>query len=210
MLTCDSERVQRRKASRLAPRLHIELCADAPNEFRPASFRGQHPGQKKQIAGLHRFRVGAKRLRRRRELDAKFFQPLLGAGRPRVFASYHLPACAPPSTCNISPVVKAASIKNKTASTTSLTSPILPTGCNSLRNSWVSCLCIGVLMVPNATVFTRMPSLAYSIASARVTYPSPKLGQSTELHPFNNVTDLCASCWFQSRSSFWRGTTLLD
>ncbi len=120
--------------------------APTPDEFRPASFRGQHPSQKKQIAGLHRFRVGAKRLRRRRELDAKFFQPLLGAGRPRAFASYHLPACAPPSTCNISPVVKVASIKNKTASTTSLTSPILPTGCNPLRNSWVSGLCIGVLM----------------------------------------------------------------
>src|SRR5262250_2720795 len=111
--------------------------------------------------------------RRRRQLDAKFFQPLLGAGRPRAFAGYHLPACAPPSTCNISPVVKVASIKNKTASTTSLTSPILPTGCNPLRNSWVSGLCIGVLMVPNATVFTRMPSLAYSIASARVTASRP-------------------------------------
>src|SRR5215468_4754819 len=172
MLPRDSERVQRPKVSRLAPRLHIELCADAPNEFRPASFRGQHPGQKKQSAGLHRFRVGAKRLRRR-QLDAKFFQLLLDAGRPRAFAGYHLPACAPPSTCNISPVVKVASIKNKTASTTSLTSPILPTGCNPLRNSWVSGLCIGVLMVPNATVFTRMPSLAYSIASARVTASRP-------------------------------------
>src|SRR5258708_5840961 len=115
MLPRDSERVQCRKASCLAPRFHTELCADAPNEFRPASFRGQHPSQKKQIAGLPRFRVSAKRLRRRRELDAKFFQPLLGAGRPRAFGSYHLP-CAQPSTCNISPVVQVASIKNKTAS----------------------------------------------------------------------------------------------
>ena len=57
-------------------------------------------------------RVGA-------ELDAKFFQPLLGAGRPRAFAGYHLPACAPPSTCNTSPVVNVASVRNKTASTTS-------------------------------------------------------------------------------------------
>src|SRR5258707_14006864 len=173
MLPRDSERVQRRKASRLAPLLHIELCAEAPNEFRFASFRGQHPSQKKQIAGLHRFRVGAKRLRRRRELDAKFFQPLLGAGRPRAFASYHLPACAPPSTCNILPVVKRASIKYKTASTTSLTSPILPTGCSPLRNTCVSGLSIGALMVPNATVVTRMPSLAYSIAIAHVTASTP-------------------------------------
>src|SRR5258708_32619996 len=105
--------------------------------FAPRPSVGSIPVRKSGLP-VHRFRVGAKRLRRRRELDAKFFQPLLGAGRPRAFASYHLPACAPPSTCNISPVVKVASIKNKTASATSLTSPILPTGCNPLRNSWVS------------------------------------------------------------------------
>src|SRR5262249_15129789 len=173
VLPRDSERVQRRKASRLAPRLLIELCTDAPDEFRRAIFRGKHPGQKKQITGLDCFGVGAKRLRRRRQLDAKFFQPLLGAGRPRALVRYHLPACAPPSTCNISPVVNVASVRNKIASTTSLTSPILPIGCNPFRNSWVSGLCIGVLMVPSATVFTRMPSLAYSIASARVTASNP-------------------------------------
>ena len=104
MLSRDSERVERREVSRLAPRFHIELGADAPNEFRLAAFRGKHPGQKKQIAGLHRFHIGAERLRRRRELDAKFLQPLLGAGRLIVFASYHLPMCAPPSTCSTSPV----------------------------------------------------------------------------------------------------------
>src|SRR5262249_34022617 len=63
-------------------------------------FRGKHPGQKQQIARLHRFHVSAERLWRRRELDAKFFQPLLGAGGPRAFVSYHLPTCAPPSTCS--------------------------------------------------------------------------------------------------------------
>src|SRR6266487_4294456 len=175
MFSCDSENVERREMSGLAPRFHIELRADAPNEFRPAAFRGKHPAQKKQIARLHRFHIGAERLRRRRELDAQFFQPLLGAGRPRAFAGYHLPACAPPSTCNISPVVNVASVRNNTASTISLTSPILPTGCNPLRNSWVSGLCIGVLMTPAATVFTRMPSFAYSMASARVTAFKPPL-----------------------------------
>jgi hypothetical protein len=90
MLPRDSEDVERREVSRLAPRFHIELRADAPNEFRPVAFRGKHPAQKKQIARLHRFHVGAERLRGRRELDAKFFQPLLGAGRPRAFAGYHL------------------------------------------------------------------------------------------------------------------------
>ncbi len=55
--------------------------------------------------------------------------------RPRAFFGYHLPACAPPSTCKISPVVNVASVKNKTASTTSWISPILPTACKPLRNS---------------------------------------------------------------------------
>ena len=85
MLPRDRQGVERREVSRLAPRFHIELRADAPNEFRHATFRGKHPGQKKQIARLHRFRIGAERLRRCRELDAKFFQPLLGAGRARAF-----------------------------------------------------------------------------------------------------------------------------
>ena len=84
MLPRDSEDVERREVSRLAPRFHIEFRADAPNEFRAVAFRGKHPAQKKQIARLHRFHIGAERLRRRRELDAKFFQPLLGAGRPRI------------------------------------------------------------------------------------------------------------------------------
>src|SRR5258707_13944835 len=105
MLPRDSEDVERREVSRLAPRFNIDLRADAPNEFRPVAFRGKHPAQKKQIAGLHRFHVDAEWLRRRRELDAKFFQPLLGAGRPRAFAGYHLPTCAPPSTCSTSPVI---------------------------------------------------------------------------------------------------------
>src|SRR5918996_2831796 len=75
---------------RLGPRFYIQLRADAPNEFSPVGFRGKHPAQEKQIARLHRFHIGAKRLGRRRELDAKFFQPLLGTGWPRAFAGYHL------------------------------------------------------------------------------------------------------------------------
>src|SRR6202521_6115701 len=89
MLPHDSEDVERREASRLAPRFYIELRADAPNEFRPVSFRRKHPAQEKQIARLHRFHIGAERLRRRRELDAELFQTLLGAGRPMAFAGYH-------------------------------------------------------------------------------------------------------------------------
>ena len=104
MLPRDSEGVERREVSRLAPRFHIELRADASNEFRLAAFRGKHTGKKKKIAGLHRFYISAERLRWGREFDAQFFQPLLGAGRLIVFASYHFPLCAPPSTCSTSPV----------------------------------------------------------------------------------------------------------
>src|SRR5256714_5213408 len=80
MLPRDGEDVERSEVSRLAARFHIELRAHAPNKFRAAAGRGKHPAQKKQIARLHRFHIGPERLRRRRELDAQFLQPLLGAG----------------------------------------------------------------------------------------------------------------------------------
>src|SRR2546429_4235590 len=57
MLPRDSEDVDRRQLSGLAPRFHIELRADAPNEFRAVSFRRKHAAEKKQIARLHRFSV---------------------------------------------------------------------------------------------------------------------------------------------------------
>jgi len=51
--------------------------APTPDEFRCAAFRGKHPAQKKRIARLRCVRIDAERLRRRREIEAKFFQPLL-------------------------------------------------------------------------------------------------------------------------------------
>jgi len=136
MLPRHSQAIQRCKASRLAPGLHIELRSDASNEFRRLALCRKHAGQKEQISCLHRFPIHAEGFRRCWKLDAKFIQPLLGAGRPRAFARYHLPACAPPSTCKISPVVNvASSVRNKIASTTSLISPILPTGCKAFRDS---------------------------------------------------------------------------
>src|SRR6476659_1238688 len=57
----------------------------------------------------------------------------------------------------------------------SRTSPMRPTGCRFARNSWVSGACIGVLMMPGATAFTRMPLLAYSIASDLVAAANPPL-----------------------------------
>lgn len=47
--------------SRLATRFYIELCADAASEFRHTVRRGKYPGQKKQIACLHGFRIGPER-----------------------------------------------------------------------------------------------------------------------------------------------------
>ena len=44
---------------------------------------------------MHCLGINAEWLRKRGKLDAKFFQPLLGAGRPRASSSHHLPACAP-------------------------------------------------------------------------------------------------------------------
>lgn len=73
MLPRDREDVERREVRRFAPGLHIELRSDAPDELRRTPFRGKHPGQKEKIARLHRLHIGSKRLRRRRELDAKFF-----------------------------------------------------------------------------------------------------------------------------------------
>ena len=46
MLPRDGEGVERREARRLAASFHIELRADALNEFRPVAFRGKHPGQR--------------------------------------------------------------------------------------------------------------------------------------------------------------------
>ena len=78
MLPRDREGVEPSEVSRLAPGFHIELRAHAPDEFRGTALGGKHPGEKEQIARLHRFRIGAERLRRGRELDAKFLQSLLG------------------------------------------------------------------------------------------------------------------------------------
>src|SRR5216683_3249266 len=43
ILPRDSQDVERREVSRLAPRFYIEFSTDAPNEFRLVTFRGKHP-----------------------------------------------------------------------------------------------------------------------------------------------------------------------
>jgi len=46
-------------------------------------------------------------------------------------------------------------------------------GCRPARNSYISGECIGVFVAAGDTAFTRMPRLAYSIASARVAAINP-------------------------------------
>ena len=67
----DSERVEGCQVSGLPSCFDVEFGADAPDEFRFAAYSGKHSGEKEQVARLHRFRVDAKRLRRRWKLDAK-------------------------------------------------------------------------------------------------------------------------------------------
>ncbi len=78
MLPRDCKAIESSEISRFPPGFHIKLRADAPNELRRAAFGGKHPGQKKQIACLHRFHIDAKRLRLRRELDAELGETVLG------------------------------------------------------------------------------------------------------------------------------------
>src|ERR1700730_14380253 len=111
MFSRDGEDIERREVSRVASSFDVELGADAADEFRGAAFGGKHPGEKKQIACPHRFYIGAERFGRCREFDAEIFQPLLGAGRPRVFTYHHFPRCAPPSTRRTSPVMWRASVR---------------------------------------------------------------------------------------------------
>src|SRR5215468_11834572 len=44
MLPRDSEGIERRQPSRLPARLHVDLSAHTPNEFRCAPLRGEHSG----------------------------------------------------------------------------------------------------------------------------------------------------------------------
>src|SRR4029079_13121360 len=111
MFSRDREGVERREVSCFASSFDVELGADAPDELCGTAFGWKHAGKKKQIAGLHRFHVGAERFGRRWEFDAEIFQPLFGAGRWRFFMGYHFPRCAPPSTRSTSPVIWRASVR---------------------------------------------------------------------------------------------------
>src|SRR5262249_9892682 len=57
------------------------------------------------------------------------------------FRCHQWPACAPPSTCRVSPVTNVADSRYRTASTISWTSPIRPSGCRPARDACVSGAC---------------------------------------------------------------------
>jgi len=73
MLAGDSEKIEGSELSGLARCLDVEFGTDTANKFRAVTLGGKHAAEKKQIAGLHGFHVGAKGLGWRGETDAKFF-----------------------------------------------------------------------------------------------------------------------------------------
>lgn len=128
---------------------HARFCRRAyvcSSTFSSSIWRARRPGSRprtRQNEPAHRARRTGSRCRRR----------------------VSMPALWPPSTCRISPVTNGAESRYRIASTMSLISPMRPTGCSDASVACVSGACIGDLMIPGDTAFTRMPAFAYSIAS---------------------------------------------
>src|SRR3984893_18989849 len=64
--------------------------------------------------------------------------------------------------------MKFAESRYSIASTISDISPMRPIGWSEAKNGWIPGECIGVLIIPAETAFTRTPLLACSIARALV------------------------------------------
>src|SRR5450631_4205971 len=110
MLLGDRKRIQRSQASRTPSVFDAQLSSDASQELGRSSLHWQRAAQEEQVAGLHRFNVGAERSWWTRQVYAKVSQPLFGTGARCVRGHYHhRPRCAPPSTCSTSPVTWLAS-----------------------------------------------------------------------------------------------------
>src|SRR5258708_23639190 len=155
--------------------LYRQFRAKPPKIGWLAARYRQHTAEEEQVAGLHDLHIRAQRCGNRGKLNVVVMQPLFcaslhGMMRQRIvhrfllFVVYHLPKCAPPSTCSTSPVMCGASARNTTASTISSVSAMLPIADSVRRKSFGSSLCSGVSTTPGATVFKQMPSLAYSLA----------------------------------------------
>jgi hypothetical protein len=95
---------QGRRVGGIPPSLDIELLSEPADILRLVVDDWKHPAKEEQVAGLHCFDVRAKRRRRCWELNAQVLQPAFCATWLGIFRAYHLPACAPPSTCSTSPV----------------------------------------------------------------------------------------------------------
>src|ERR1700722_1968692 len=104
LLLCRRQNIHGCNADRLSARACIQFFTEASDEFRLVSNDRKHATEEEKIAGLYSLDISAKRSRRRREFDAKLLQPALRAARLRARVAYHLPECAPPSTCSTSPV----------------------------------------------------------------------------------------------------------
>ena len=111
MLPGNGEHVKCREVRPPCASVDFKFRAHPPDEFRVAVFRRKHTAQKQQMPVCTWFDIGTERLRRCGEHDAELLQPLLRPGQVHAFAGYHLPMCAPPSTCSTSPVTCGASVK---------------------------------------------------------------------------------------------------
>src|ERR1700681_728569 len=105
MLLSQSKSVQCGQASRASSVFDAQLASDTSQEPGGTSLHRQRATQKEQASGLHCLDVGAKWGWRIRQTYAKVLQPLLRTSVRFVGGHYyHLPICAPPSTCSTSPV----------------------------------------------------------------------------------------------------------
>jgi hypothetical protein len=89
---------------RLSALFRIELFAETAHELGFVTDRRKHAAEKKKVPGLHGLNISAEWSGCGRKFNAELLQPALRADRLRALRTYHLPECAPPSTCNTSPV----------------------------------------------------------------------------------------------------------
>src|SRR5215470_19827542 len=104
MLFGRSQDVQGRNVRCFSPGFDVELFPKPANKLRRVVDNREHPAKEEKVARLHRLDVSAKRRWRGWELNAKVLQLAICTAQVRTSHAYHLPACAPPSTCSTSPV----------------------------------------------------------------------------------------------------------
>src|SRR2546422_5141174 len=88
MLLGERKRIQRGQASRAPSIFDAQLSSDTSQELGRSSLYRQRAAQEEQVAGLHRFNVGAERSWWTRQVYAKVSQPLFGTGARCVRGHY--------------------------------------------------------------------------------------------------------------------------